>query len=348
MSCGVGDYVGRLTLALRDGGLDVTALATRDPAVSPIEGVSVSCVTARWRLRDLPVILRAVVASRPDVVHVQYPTVGYRHGLAPLLLLPLLRVLRPRVRTVATLHEFRHLHPLNRAYISVTVPWAHALVTPDRGQLAGLALVPRSRIVEIPLTSNIEPAAPPDRVGRSELIVGTWGFLRPDKGIDRLIDAFPDVAAAHPARLVIAGDPGPDEAYATEIRARAAASPVADWISFTGRLPEAELSATLAGFDVCALPYVDGLETNRGTYATARAHGLPIVTTTTGEPRVDDAANTAFVRAGDRSALAEAILAAAGRPRGPVDTVATAWRAIGAAHRDLYGALAHREGGRER
>ena len=238
-----------------------------------------------------------------------------------------------------TLHEYVHLAFLHRLYVAATAPWAQAIITPDAAQLRGLHLPGRIVVVEIPLASNIEPAGGASRRDSSEFIVGTWGFLRPDKGIDRLIDAFAAVATARPARLVIAGDPGPDDAYANEIRARATASPVGDRITFTGRLPAPELSEALAGLDVCVLPYVGGLEANRGTYATARAHGLPIVTTTTGEPRFDAESDTAFVRPGDRPALARAILEASVRSHRPQSDPADAWRSIALRHVEVYRSL---------
>ena len=313
MPCGVGDYTRRLAAALASEGTAVHIVTSRDDRIAPIAHVAVDREVAGWGVLRIPQLLRLIRRSLPDVVHVEYPTVGYQHGLAPLLLLPVLRLSARRTRLVVTLHEYRHAARLHRLYMAALVPWAHALVTPDASQMHGLPFRTAVRRIEIPLASNIEPTQDPVQKDGSDLVVGTWGFLRPDKGIDRLIEVFPDIVAARPARLVIAGDPGPDEQHAEKVRALAATSPVADRITFTGRLSEGGLSQALTNFDVCVLPYASGLEPNRGTYLAARAHGLSIVTTTVGEAGFDEATDTTLVRVGDREGLIGAVLER-GRP----------------------------------
>lgn len=339
MPCGVGDYTARLAAAMAAEGVDVRIVTSRDARIRSLPAVTIDQAADGWRLHDLPHLIRAIRRGRPDIVHLQYPTAGYRHGLAPGILLPLLRVILPRARILVTIHEYVHTALLHRLYIAATAPWARAVITPDASQLRGFRLPGGVIVTEIPIASNIEPAGGPRRRNPDVLTVGTWGFLHPDKGIDRLIDAFADVVAVSPARLVIAGDPGPDSGYANEIRARATASPVGSRITFTGRLPGMQLSEALANFDVCVLPYAGGLEMNRGTYATARALGLPIVTTTTGEPRFDAESGTAFVRPGDRPALVQAILEASGRPRSLQTDPTAAWRSIALCHVDVYRSL---------
>lgn len=336
MPCGVGDHAGRLAAALGEAGAEVHVVTSLDDCISDIPGVFVRRCVPDWSIRRIPRLIRAIRDIRPDVLHVQYPTTGYRHGLAPGLLLPLARALLPRARVVLSLHEFVHAAPLHKPYVAAAVQWAHVVVTPDLDQLRGLPMWHR-RIVCIPLASNIAPMAT-EQSGAAdrELVVGTWGFLRADKGIDRLIEAFEDILAITPARLVIAGDPGPHAGYVSEIRRQVDASPARDRISFTGRLAEAELSTTLGGFDVCVLPYAAGLEAHRGTYETARAHGLSIVTTTTGEAGYEPESNTTRVIPGDREALARAILTAAKRPRQPLRDSASAWRRVATAHLRAY------------
>jgi glycosyltransferase involved in cell wall biosynthesis len=102
---------------------------------------------------------------------------------------------------------------------------------------------------------------------------------------------------------------------------------------------KATAARKLASFDVCVLPYLGGLEANRGTYATARAHGLPIVTTTTGASRFDAESGTAFVRAGDPPALVRAILEAGRRSHRPQTDPADAWRSIAVRHVEVYRSL---------
>ncbi len=337
MPCGVGDYTARLASALATEGASVRIVTTRDDRVASLPAVSVDLATRNWGTLQVPMLLRAARRGPSDVVHMQYPTVGYRHGLAPALLLSALRLLSPGMPLVLTLHEYVHLAPLHRAFVAGMALWAHAAITPDRAQLQGLRRAPRSVIEEIPLASNIRPIASTGaRKQSSELVVGSWGMLRPDKGLDVLIDAFAEVARVRSARLIIAGDPGPDSAYADHLRTLASASAVGDRITFTGRLGEAELSEALSEFDVCVLPYVAGLEANRGTYAAAVAHGLSIVATTTGDPGYDARTNTTLVHVEDRTGLVNGIFDAAARPRLPLVDVDLEWRLIAQRHLEIY------------
>jgi glycosyltransferase involved in cell wall biosynthesis len=340
MTCGVAEYTARLAESLGDAGVAVQVVTSIDDSVQVTGRYRVVQVARRWGLRELPRILRAIRRHRPDVVHLQYPSTGYRHGLAPGLLLPILRVLAPKTRVVATLHEYRHMHPLHKLYAAATIPWASAIVTPDRGQLAGMPLIGRRTVVEIALTSNFRIAtAVPAAVGGTadgELAVGTWGMLRPDKGIDLALDAFEAVAARRPARFILAGDPGKDAAYVKHISERIAASPARDRITVTGRLDEADLLAAISSLDVCVLPYRAGLEGNRGTYAAAALTGVYVVTTSPTERGFDDATNTRFVPPDDVESLVAAILEAPGHPRLQPGDPNERWAAIAARHLEVY------------
>jgi glycosyltransferase involved in cell wall biosynthesis len=337
MPCGVGDYTARLADALIDAGIFVRVVTSSDARIAPAR-FEIAPDIDEWGLCSMPHLLRGLRAARADVIHLQYPTAGYRQGLAPGLLLPLLRILAPHTRLVATIHEYRHTTLKNRLYVAATIHWAHTIIAPDAGQLDGLPFCPRRRIVEIPLASNVEPVdgprAPQPETG--ELTVGTWGFLRPQKGIESLIDAFEELASRQLARLVIAGDPGPDTQYSAAVQRRIAASPNRNLITVTGRLPQEELSRVLGSFDVCVLPFVAGLEMNRGTYATAVAHGLYVITTSRTRTGFDETSNTLFVSPGDRRQLVGALERARDHPRtAPLDP-RVEWRSIAERHIGVY------------
>lgn len=343
MSCGVGDYTARLAEGLTRLGLKTTIATSVDPRVVPGDGYLVTQVAEHWGIRELVRILRMVRLTRPDVVHLQYPSAGFRHGLAAGLLLPALRVINPGIPVILTVHEYRHMHPLHRMFVAAMIPWAHALITPDASQVAALPSFVRRRFVEIPVASSVAAIVDDDvqHDPANELVIGTWGMVRHDKGIDLAIEAFEMVAAQRPARLIIAGDPGPDLPAIEEIRRRIAASPFAGKITQTGRLLQPALGHVLRSFDVCVLPYRNGLEPNRGTYAAAVAAGVYTVTTSTESSGYEPATNTYFASPADTMGLVEGMLQAPKHPKRPPRDPARDWDAIAEAHRDVYSGLLH-------
>ncbi|OBX18128.1 glycosyltransferase, exosortase A system-associated [Erythrobacter sp. QSSC1-22B] len=82
-------------------------------------------------------------------------------------------------------------------------------------------------------------------------VIGFVGSFYDYEGLDDLIAALPLLRARHPrARLLLVGGGPMDEA----LRARAAASPAADGIVFTGRVPHSEVERYYSLIDVLAYP----------------------------------------------------------------------------------------------
>lgn len=82
-------------------------------------------------------------------------------------------------------------------------------------------------------------------------VVGFLGSFYDYEGLDILIAAMPRLVASRPAAHLLLVGGGPKE---TELRAAAAASPVADRISFVGRVPHNEVDRYYSLVDVLAYP----------------------------------------------------------------------------------------------
>lgn len=95
-------------------------------------------------------------------------------------------------------------------------------------------------------------------IGEEDRVVLCFGRLVERKGVHRMIDAMPRIAAEVPgATLVVAGT-GPEES-----KLRSQAKKVGARVVFTGRVAEEDAAAIYATADVFALPVVDrwfGLE----------------------------------------------------------------------------------------
>jgi glycosyltransferase involved in cell wall biosynthesis len=223
-------------------------------------------------------LVRRVRSWQPDVVHWQW---------APLPSLDL-RALRAAGReagaTVFTAHDV-----LPRRSRDAAPLWAELYANCDRVIVHGAASRDRllvevggvtpERIAVIPhalLHARDGESAPPEH-GEARILF--FGVIRPDKGLDLLIEALPAVAARVPdVTLAVIGSPRmPIE----PLRERARALGVAGRIIWDLRfVPESDVAGVLAGARVVALPYrwIEG----SGVLATALACGVPPVVTAVG------------------------------------------------------------------
>ncbi len=320
--CGVGDYTATLARHLARLGARIVVVTSRRDAFAdggevagqvaqaavesgnPFDAAVVRLRVMRsWGVQGAVGLLRAVLGARPDVVHIQYPTVGYGRGLLPNLLPWLLKLVRPRLPVVTSVHEYLSYRRAGRARILIGAAGSAAVVCPDPANAAALArwrpLVPRTEV--IPIGPAIEPASPPDParrralrgsvgVGEADCLAVYFGFVTRSKGVATLL------RATAMARRSLEGDPaGPrlrlvllaapvanDPAEAGVVEAVLAlwrtlgGESLAHW---AGDLPAETVSAWLSAADLAVLPFADGASPRRTTLLAALAHGLPVIST---------------------------------------------------------------------
>jgi glycosyltransferase involved in cell wall biosynthesis len=344
VSCGIGDYVDALARALARRDHEIVVLTTASPDLRPSSEYRVVPLQTTWSLGEAGRIAAAVRREQPDVLHLQFPGVGFGRGFGASFTPWALRLHRHKPLLAATLHEFHLFRLRRRAPLAVAMSACDLVISPDPIVLASVQRYLRWRpgldTAMIPVAANFWPeenAAPGETPKGRELTIGYWGFLRPDKGVDLLLEAFAQIRQTRPAQLVLAGDPGPDAAYIASVRRHADELGVSASIRTTGKLSTEQLSAELMSFDACVLPFRDGLSQNRTTYAGAVAHGLYVVTTGLDGHAFAPETNTAFVPPNDRDALVAAILEAPDHPRKHVRAMAgEAWDEIADLHLAAY------------
>ena len=133
-------------------------------------------------------------------------------------------------------------------------------------------------------------------------LVGTVAWLRPEKALDDLIDAFADLPGRlRTAHLVIAGD-GPCRA---ELEARTAVRGVGERTHFLG--PRDDALAVLAALDVAAI--TSARESTSLVALESIAAGTPLVSTRVGGPAefLEHGVSALLVPAGDRAAISAAL-----------------------------------------
>jgi glycosyltransferase involved in cell wall biosynthesis len=222
-------------------------------------------------------LVRRVRSQRPDIVHWQWAP-------QPMLDLRFLRAAgRAAGATVFTAHDV-----LPRRSRAAAPLWAELYASCDRVIVHGAASRDRL-LVEVGGVKPERVAVIPhallhagDAGARAEVReprILFFGLIRPDKGLDGLIDALPEVASRVPGvTLDVVGSP---RMPIQPLRERAQALGVAGLISWDLRfVPEGEVASLVARARVIALPYrwIEG----SGVFATALALGVPPVVTAVG------------------------------------------------------------------
>jgi glycosyltransferase involved in cell wall biosynthesis len=227
--------------------------------------------------RGLGSLVREARRDRPDVVHWQW---------APLPKLDL-RALRQVDRhagvTVFTAHDVLPRRSAGQVGLwrELYASCDRVIVHSQRGRerLEREVGVEAARIAVVPHALFASLANWPHAAGDGPPTILHFGLLRPDKGLDTLVEALPAVAEAVPeVRLEVVGSPrmplGP-------LKERAAALGVAGRIRWDERfVSDAELAEAFGRATVVALPY-RSIE-NSGVLATALAFGVPPVLTDVG------------------------------------------------------------------
>lgn len=324
---GVADYTRQLAKHLRLTRLDPVICTAHSYAPSSASSYADSYahsadgevigVTDRWSVRGVMRAARAMARLRLDLVHVQFApsAFGFRRAVG------LLPWLGPAgVPVLATLHEYGVWAANGVAGRLRSIGWSAMerrgyaeretlLLSPRADRLLVTApeheLVLNTRLpgraqaaVRVPVGANIavarldrqqSRAAVRTRLGLAadDLLAVFFGFLHPEKGLERLIEAVAEVRRAHPRlRLVLAGGMEShsvrgDAAVALrrELEGVARRHGVEKDVIFTGYLPDLEISRLLLAADAAVAPFNAGVTAKSGSLLATLAHGVPTVAT---------------------------------------------------------------------
>lgn len=348
MRCGVGDYTYSLAKALADAPATRVGVLTSVPAgTTSQEGdLEVFPVMERWSLPEARTAMRIIGQWSPDVVHVQYPTQGYRGGRLPRWL-PLIAFLK-KAKVVQTWHESYHSRQFFKLFLQSVVPGGLVVVRSNYKELLPAPLHwafwnkqyafirNGSPFPRRDLTSD-EAKAVRERYlrGRKRLIV-FFGFVNPNKRVELLFDIANPVSD----QIVIAGEVRETRKYHRQIVARASAEPWAGKVTITGFVPPGEAAALLAVADAVILPFeAGGGDWNSSVHAAVIQTAFVITTSLTSRG-YDEKRNTFFARVDDAQAMKAALDAYAGRKRGyDPDIDRDEWKDIAEQHRSFYDTL---------
>jgi glycosyltransferase involved in cell wall biosynthesis len=300
----------------------------------------------RWALTEAKTLFESVGRFAPDILHIQYPTQGYRSGRLPMLI-PLLAAAMG-VRVVRTWHEIPTLIAPSFAleaiapgpFISVRPgyrkmlhPLMRRLIRNKQGGfVAGASSIPRS------LASNEQRHQLRNRLlnGKDRLIV-FFGFLYPFKGAEYLFEIADPVTD----QIVIAGEGGVDDSYSKLIQRLANDTPWRGSVAMTGFLSDHDTADLLAAADAVVLPFRNGGGIWNSSISAAVRQGTPVVATSKDAPGLDSKRNLYFAPLDDIADMKAALNRMAGRRRAfDPEIDRDEWRDIAERHIAIYQGVA--------
>ncbi len=252
-TCGVGDYTSRLAHALEYLGAEIRLIRHES-----------------WHLRHVSRILTSIRAQNPDLVHIQYPTAGFRMHLTP-------QMLSLAMPCVVTIHEFSEAHVLRQLSLyPYFLRSRHVIFTTPFERDFALRRAPW-----ISRRSSVIPVGSAIMIGRRDqrdpLEIVYFGLYRPKKGIEEVLDLALLVKQRNlPYRVRLIGKPfPPGSSYHRELSDRSLDLPVL-WSS---DLDDQDVADLLSAASFGYMPYPDGASGRRTSLLALLANGVATVTT---------------------------------------------------------------------
>jgi glycosyltransferase involved in cell wall biosynthesis len=293
--CGIATFTRDVAVAIDAAFPDVAVdlYAMNDPGSAYAYGPEVVCTIDQNEARDYVQAAHRINQSRVDVVLIQHEY-GIFGGPSGMMLTRLLdRVDAPVVTTLHTVLE--HPNAEQRTVIDALARRsARLIVMADKGReiLMRVHGISNEKIAVVPHGTPDRPRVADPALKASfgfaaHRVLLTFGLLSPNKGIETMIRAMPDIVARHPDSLyVVLGATHPHlvaregEAYRDSLKALAAELDVADHVRFIdGFLEKEQLLDYLQAADIYVTPYLSEAQITSGTLSYAVALGKPVVST---------------------------------------------------------------------
>jgi glycosyltransferase involved in cell wall biosynthesis len=293
--CGIATFTADLAAAIleNDPNIDCSVVAMNDLPEGYEYPPTVRFQINQNRLNEYALAASFLNLRDPDIVCLQHEY-GIFGGQRGSFIVELAQDLK--VPLVTTLHTvLKDPSPEEREIIMQLSELSEKLVVmSERGIdfLRDIYAVPESRIALIHHGILDVPFLDPDPckskvAADDKMVILTFGLLSPGKGIEYMVDALPEVVAAHPEVLYfVVGATHPSfkaesgEDYRLSLHRRAKELGVADNIVFHDRFLERdELLEIIRAADIYVTPYLNEAQIVSGTLAYALGAGKAVVST---------------------------------------------------------------------
>lgn len=338
--CGVGDYSFHLAEALAARpDIDVAVLTNQNEATLPTSAVKVYRLMPDWKIKRAHEVKKFLEKHNPDIVHIQYPTQGYRGKLSKFLPL-LLRLMQ--IPVIQTWHEHysecgaigwqnllscKKMIYVRPDFLQKIPVWLRFFITKKNSYyVPNISTIPRVHL------SKLEASEIKNELSGGKSIICYFGFANPNKGIERLFE----IADPIKHHLVLACDLSEDNPYQAGILHKSNKAPWSDAVTITGFLPAQRVGEILAVAGAVVFPFPDGAGEWNTTLKAAQTAGAFTIATTQDESLFgyDERKNVYYAACNDIDDMKKALNTYL-EARKEI-TIEDNWESVAATHEKLY------------
>ncbi len=345
--CGVGDYASKLAQSLVEyTNLDICILTTSGNVESANYSnniIKLYSIIEAWKFSEIFHLIKFLRDLSPDIIHIQYPTQGYKDGLLPPIL-PIIAYLM-RIKVVQTWHEiYTNSYDL-RLLIKAIIPGGLVVVRPEyKNKFAQkLQWIFKNKIFKFIRNAS---AIPSIELSESETallknyykkqqrrLIVFFGFIYEHKGTELLFE----IANPETDQIVIAGQFDKYDVYHQKILDLANGNKWANKVSITGFLDPIEISKLLKIADAVVLPFKSGGGEWNTTIHSAVLQKVFVLTTSESASGYDALTNVYYAKIGDTAEMRSALKKYSGKLRTHNPNIdKNEWQLIAKQHQNLY------------
>ena len=327
--CGIGDYAEDLLLALvKVDRIDVRVLTYADGEAEETVGEDGFVISRKLGQKPvLKVVLSEMSTFQPDILHLQSSSflhpLDVNRAVAAQSGVPLVTTVHDTPQSWRLFYTIPSLRDIYRRSARLVV---HSSTVSE--SLSRFHGVSASKIVRMHLgvaSDKYSPNASGDearqRYGLADKrFVLFFGFLRPGKGVEILLQAWKSIEGAFSDLLLVVAGGTPSRTkrylgnlrnevdYPAKLALTAKSLGIDRRVKFTGYVPDHLVPGLLASAELIVLPY-EGAFAQSGPLHKALASGRPLIASRVpgSEEILEDGTTALLTRAGDRESLADAI-----------------------------------------
>ena len=359
MRCGVGDYTYNLAKALHADPKNIVGILSSSLSglANQTDGFKVFPVIKAWKFKEVLTVIKIIHRWSPDIVHIQYPTQGYKDGFLPWIL-PMLAFLMGK-RVVQTWHEGYNRSDAPKLFLKSVIPSNLVFVRPNFKKenlhwmlrwaiwCKSFFFIPNASSIPCSKISSYEKEIIKKKFLRDQKrLVVFFGFVYPAKGVEFIFD----IADPIYDQIIIAGEITVDDNYAKNIKSLAESKLWQGKTTITGYLPASDIADLLSVADVVILPFRGngGGSWNTSIHG-AVLNGAFVITTSQTQNGYDKKSNVYYSKVDNIEEMQSALASYAGKRReyqAGIDT--DEWQKVASSHVELYASQLHSNCGASR